>query len=371
MTLELQVALGPHSYPIVIDDAAPGALAAPLARRVLPPHARTLLVVSDTNVAPLYLGDLASALAAAGYAVRSHVLPAGEAHKDLAAVSAVVDATLGGGLTRHDALVALGGGVIGDITGFAAAIAHRGIAFLQVPTTLLAQVDSAVGGKTGVNHARGKNLIGAFWQPRAVASSQAVLRTLPAREVRGGMAEALKHGFIADPALVAWARANASQLAALDPSATAALVRACCRIKAAVVAEDEREDLADGRRAILNFGHTFGHAFESALGYGTLAHGEAVALGMVLAARLSERLGVASTGLEASIVEHLAATGLPCDPDAAHLPRLPALIDAAHGDKKADGQGGVRFVLLEAFGRPLLRRLSWREISAALGAPWP
>jgi len=360
----LDVALGDRAYPILLVDGPPGATAADLVRDRVPSASRAL-VVTDSNVGPLYLDGVLGALTAAGLDVSSFEVPAGEASKRLDTVAAVVDAALSRGLLRGDVLVALGGGVVGDITGFAAAILHRGVAFVQVPTSLLAQVDSAVGGKTGVNHAHGKNLIGAFWQPRAVVSSATVLRTLDAREVRCGLAEALKHALIADAALLDTVVAQAAQLRSLEPAATGALVRACCAIKAAVVAADERDH---GRRALLNFGHTFGHAFELLLGYGALTHGEAVGLGMVLAARLSERLGAASVGVEQSVVAALDALGLPSDPDADGLPSLDELIDAARGDKKADA-GGVRFVVLERVGAAALRRLSWAEVARLLSAP--
>ncbi|MCC6622996.1 MAG: 3-dehydroquinate synthase [Deltaproteobacteria bacterium] len=367
----LTVALGAHAYPIVLVAEPPGPALAATAREVLPAGARRVLIVTDDNVAPLYGEGVDAALTGAGYEVATCVLPAGEAHKTTDAALRVVDAALAARLTRHDAIVALGGGVVGDIAGFAAAITHRGVALVQAPTTLLAQVDSAVGGKTGVNHARGKNLIGAFWQPRAVVSSQAVLTTLPAREVRCGLAEAVKHGLLTDAALLDWIDAHADALLALAPRPVAHLVAAWCRIKADIVARDEREELAGGPRALLNLGHTFGHAFENLLGYGVITHGEGVALGMVLAARLSERLGVGPAGLEADVVRRLARLALPHAPDAPDLPRLPALIEAARGDKKADPSGGVRFVLLEALGRAITRRLSWEEIAAALGEGRP
>ncbi|PKN59031.1 MAG: 3-dehydroquinate synthase [Deltaproteobacteria bacterium HGW-Deltaproteobacteria-14] len=362
----VDVALGDRAYPILLVDALPGALAAQLVTERVPDAARAL-VVTDSNVGPLYAAEVVGELAAAGLVTAVLELPAGEASKHLETVSRVVDAALAHGLLRGDLLVALGGGVIGDITGFAAAIVHRGIAFVQLPTSLLAQVDSAVGGKTGVNHASGKNLIGAFWQPVAVVSSMPALQTLDPREVRCGLAEALKHALIADAALLETVLAGAEELRALAPTPTAALVGACCRIKAAVVAADERDR---GQRALLNFGHTFGHAFELLLGYGALTHGEAVGLGMVLAARLSERLGVAPCGVEARVRGALAALGLPSDPDAAGLPALPALVAAARGDKKADA-GGVRFVVLEAVGAAALRRLSWPEGARHLAPPPP
>jgi len=367
-TLDVNLPAAPaHSYPIVITHDLPGPAAANLLSDLTPRPSR-LLVVTDSNVAPLYADGVVSALTSAGFQPALHIVPAGESHKTLETASAIVDAALHNKLNRLDVLVALGGGVIGDLTGFAAAITLRGLRFLQVPTTLLAQVDSSVGGKTGVNHPSGKNLVGAFWQPIGVVASQRVLTTLPAREVRCGLAEAIKHAFLVDPDLVTSILANADAIRALDPSATDALVHACCRIKAAVVADDEREDPENGRRAILNFGHTFGHAFEKLMGYGHLTHGEAVALGMVLASRLSERLHLAEPGLEATVATTLQTLGLPHIPDQSLVPDLPSLvdlIDAAQGDKKALG-ATVRFVLLEALGRPTVRRLTWAEIHTAL-----
>ena len=360
----LEVALAERSYPIVLLDALPGpAVAELVAARA--PAARRALIVTDDHVGPLYAADVAAALAAAGVAPAVHTVAPGEASKRLDVVGDVLDAAFAHRLLRADLLVALGGGVVGDLTGFAASILHRGVPFVQVPTSLLAQVDSAVGGKTGVNHPSGKNLIGTFWQPLGVVSSMAVLPTLPPREVRCGLAEALKHGLIADPALLATIRAEAAALRALAPGPTARLVATCCRIKAAVVASDERDD---GPRAVLNFGHTFGHAFERQLGYGALTHGEAVGLGMLLAARLSERLGVAPLGLEAEVRRLLLDLGLPADPDGPGRPSLAALIDAARGDKKADSDG-VRFVLLSGLGAATLERLSWVDVAAQLAQP--
>jgi 3-dehydroquinate synthase len=371
--MRLLVSLGPRAYPIVLTAALPGAALGALAREVLSPRAARLLIVTDANVAPHYLAGVEAGLAAEGFATAALVLPPGETSKSMGTIEAILDAAFAHKLARVDAMVALGGGVIGDLTGFAASIYQRGIAVLQVPTTLLAQVDSSVGGKTGVNHARGKNLIGTFWQPRAVLASLATLRTLPAREVRCGLAEAVKHGFLADPGLVTAMEADAEAILALEPAALTPIVAACCRIKAAVVAGDEREDpdAVDGGRAILNFGHTFGHAYERLLGYGAWTHGEAVAVGMVVAARLSERVGGASPGLEAEVTRVLARFGLPHDPWAVGVPgadALEPLIEAARGDKKGD-QDGVRFVLLERLGVPRVERLTWAEIALAL-APW-
>ncbi len=354
-------------YPICITHDAPGVGAAALLAEVLSPKARRVLIVTDDNVAPLYAEAFAAGVDP--FASATIVLPHGEATKSLDTVAAVLDAAFTHKLSRTDAFIALGGGVIGDITGFAASIYQRGVDVVQVPTTLLAQVDSSVGGKTGVNHASGKNLIGSFWQPRAVIASQAVLRTLPAREVRCGLAEAVKHAFIAEPTLL---DQDPKALLALDRDATAALVAACCRIKAEVVASDPREDPIAGRRAILNFGHTFGHAYEKLLGYGQWTHGEAVAVGMVWAARLSDRLSIATTrasSMEYRVRSVLEGLGLPADPEAPGLPDLDALIEAAKGDKKGDSSG-VRFVLLADFGQPVIQHLLWPDVRAVL-APGP
>ncbi len=357
----IEVSLGARSYPIDFVAELPGPAVAAAARARVP-EARRALLVTDSNVGPLYAAAVAAELNAAGVTTTIFEVPAGEASKSLTTIGAVLDAALAASLLRSDLLIALGGGVVGDITGFAASILHRGVAFLQAPTSLLAQVDSAVGGKTGVNHAAGKNLIGAFWQPRAVISSVRVLRTLPPREVRCGLAEALKHGYLADAALVARAEAQVEDLRRLAPGPVAALVADCCRIKAAVVAADERDH---GRRALLNLGHTFGHAYERLVGYGTMTHGEAVALGMVWAARLSEREGLAAAGLEVAMVATLSAFGLPSDVDAPALPGLAALVDAARTDKKAVADG-VRFVLLQGIGQGVIRQLSWDQVLARL-----
>ncbi len=369
--LELALPAHPaHRYAIELISDLPGPTVARAARETLHPRASRALVVTDSNVAPLYADGVEAALHAAGFQPSRIVLPAGEPTKSFACLSEVLDAAFAARLSRHDAFIALGGGVIGDLTGFAASIFQRGVPFIQVPTTLLSQVDSAVGGKTAINHARGKNLIGTFWQPTAVISSQAVLRTLPEREFRCGLAEAIKHGFIASPELVEAVVHDAPRLRARDAQAMLSLVHACCRIKGEVVADDEREDPENGRRAILNFGHTFGHAFEKLMGYGRLTHGEAVALGMVYAARLSERTGVSMPNLESRITHILDELGLPCRPDSPEYPSLRELIEAARGDKKASGDA-VRFVLLEDFGRPVMSRLTWSEIADRLTASPP
>jgi 3-dehydroquinate synthase len=361
---ELFVELGERRYPIHLTSELPGALLA-LELAKLRPAPAPVLIVTDDHVGPLYGDAVCEALAAAGYTPTCLVLPHGEATKRLDVISTVVDKALSLGLSRRDVIVALGGGVVGDVAGFSAAVLMRGVRYIQVPTTVLAQVDSAVGGKTGVNHRLGKNLIGAFWQPSAVISSQAVLSTLPERERRCGLAEALKHGLLGDEQLVAWCLEHASQLRALDPSLTRELVARCCGIKAEIVRQDERDA---GRRASLNLGHTYGHAYERLMGYGALTHGEAVALGMVWAARLSVALGVAKRGLEAAVSRALRALGLPFDTAADGLPSLSELTQAAQMDKKSD-QTHVRFILLEEIGRTLIRTLSWTQIEEALAGP--
>ena len=362
----LTVELGDRSYPIHVTAELPAPLVATAVTGI---GAKRALIITDSNVGPLYADAIRAALVGAGVEASVVEVPAGEATKSMARVSVVLDEALSRGISRRDCVVALGGGVVGDLAGFVAAILHRGVPFVQVPTSLLAQVDSSVGGKTGVNHPTGKNLVGAFWQPRAVISSQATLVTLPDRELRCGLAEALKHGLLADAGLLTWALAHREALLAANAVATGALVEACCRIKAEVVASDEREA---GRRALLNLGHTFGHAFELLQGYGALTHGEAVALGTVLAARLSERLGVAEAGLEARTIALLEAFGLPANPDPdpdpngpRSRPTLDELVAAARSDKKSDGSE-VDFVLLVKPGTPLIRRMRWGHIREIL-----
>lgn len=361
----LEVALGERSYPVVLTPELPGQETARQARRLLGSAVGgRVFVVTDTIVGPLYEAGVRSALEAVGLTVQTEVVPAGEASKSIETWARLVEAVLAAGIRRSDLIIALGGGVVGDLAGFVAATVLRGVRVIQVPTTLLAQVDSSVGGKTAVNVAAGKNLVGAFWQPSAVVASQAVLTTLAPRERRCGLAEAVKHGFIADTELVAWAVRNGDALGNVSPPETAALVARCVQIKADVVARDEREG---GVRAILNFGHTFGHAYERELGYGRLTHGEAVALGMVVAAELSVRLSVTqSPGLVTEVTEAIKSLGLPHEPFAPELPSLDRLLGAASGDKKAVDGEHVRFVLLRNSGEPLIQVLPWAHIREAL-----
>jgi 3-dehydroquinate synthase len=331
------IELGARSYAILIgpgllDDAGVLAEAVP---------ARSVLVVTNEVVGPLYLARLALGLQ--GRRVETVQLPDGERHKTLETVGRVLDALVAARMNRDACVVALGGGVIGDIAGFAAACYQRGVDFVQVPTTLLAQVDSSVGGKTGVNHPGGKNLIGAFHQPRAVISDTETLRTLPARELRAGLAEVIKYGLVADAAFLAWLEANVPALLALEPGAIAYAVRRSCEIKAAIVVADEREH---GARALLNLGHTFGHAIEAAAGYGEWLHGEAVGIGMLMAADLSARLGWLGAADVDRVRELLRRAGLPTS-----APRIGArqALELMAMDKKVLA-GRIRLVLLERLG---------------------
>jgi 3-dehydroquinate synthase len=333
----LHIELGERGYPIVIGDGLL-ADAALVSRHV---EARDVLVVTNETVAPLHLPALTASLA--GKRVRALTLPDGERYKTLEVLGRVFDALVEARLNRDGLVVALGGGVVGDMAGFAAACYQRGVGFVQVPTTLLAQVDSAVGGKTGVNHPGGKNLIGAFHQPRAVLSDLATLRTLPPRELRAGLAEVIKYGLIDDPAFLDWIENHLEALLALDTTALRHAVRRSCEIKARIVAADEREH---GERALLNLGHTFGHAIENAAGYGEWLHGEAVAVGMLLAADVSQRLGwLDATGVE-RLRELLRRAGLPTTAPAIGANRARELMGM---DKKVL-QGRLRLVLLRQLG---------------------
>ncbi|MEZ5515659.1 MAG: 3-dehydroquinate synthase [Steroidobacteraceae bacterium] len=333
----LNVNLADRSYPIVIGRgllADGGTL-----ERVVPQ--RDVLLISNTTVAPLYAVQLAAALAPRRV-VRVD-LPDGEQHKTLATVQRVLDVLVANRFGRDALIVALGGGVVGDTAGFTAACYQRGIAFLQVPTTLLAQVDSSVGGKTGVNHPGGKNLIGAFHQPTAVLVDTATLATLPDRELRAGLAEVIKYGLIRDAEFFAWLERNLDALLARDDAALVHAIQRSCEAKAQIVARDEREQ---GERALLNLGHTFGHAIEAATHYQSWLHGEAVAAGMLLAARMSARMG----WCPARQVERLAAllqrAGLPTDIAALDPVELRALMQI---DKKV-AAGRIRLVLLRDIG---------------------
>ncbi len=302
-------------------------------------------IITNEVVAPLYLACLSEALAAFDPTVV--ILPDGEQQKALGTIDRIVGDLLAHRCDRATTIFALGGGVVGDIAGFAAAVYQRGVPFVQVPTTLLSQVDSSVGGKTGVNHARGKNMIGCFYQPQAVIIDTATLSTLPDRELSAGLAEVIKYGAIGNPAFFAWLEQNMDALMRRDPTALAYAIETSCRDKARVVMADEREA---GVRALLNFGHTFGHAIEGAMGYGRWLHGEAVGAGMVMAARLSERLGLIAAPATERLYDLVRRAGLPTAPPAIAPERFLELMAV---DKKA-ARGRVRFVLLRALGEAFL-----------------
>jgi len=310
---------------------------------------RRVIIVTDETVAGYYLVPLQTALSAADLRFDVVTVPAGEASKDIHKFPALLEQVLALGIDRRTLIVALGGGVVGDLAGFLAASLLRGIDFVQIPTTLLAQIDSSVGGKTGVNTAQGKNLVGAFHQPRLVLADLDTLRTLPRRELLAGYAEMTKYGLLGDAGFWAELEANAARILALEPSPLAAAVAHCCRMKAGIVAEDEREA---GRRALLNLGHTFGHAFEAETGFGaTLLHGEGVAIGMVLAADLSVRLGRLNSADAERLKQHLESVGLPVR--LAQIRNAPFQTDRllahmAHDKKAADGK--LTFIVLDAIG---------------------
>ncbi len=335
--------LGDRSYSI---DVGGGLLADPATWSSLPGATSALIVTNDV-VAPLYGERLAQLLRGRYRNVQTVVLPDGEEHKDWATLNLIFDALLRHGCDRKTVIFALGGGVVGDMAGFAAASYMRGVPFVQVPTTLLAQVDSSVGGKTAINHPLGKNMVGAFYQPRQVVCDLDTLQTLPARELSAGLAEVIKYGPITDLEFLAWIEANIEALMARDPAALAHAVVRSCEIKAWVVGQDEREA---GLRAILNFGHTFGHAIEAGLGYGQWLHGEAVGCGMVMATRLSQRLG----GVDAAFAERLTGlirkAGLPVKGPALGADRY---LELMRVDKKAEA-GAINFVVLDRPGHAVV-----------------
>jgi 3-dehydroquinate synthase len=333
----IEVALGERAYPIHIGAG----LLADAVRWRTAIHGQHVLVVSNDVVAPLYLPRVQAGLAGLRHAAL--VLPDGEAHKTLANTARVFDALAALGASRDATILALGGGVIGDLAGFAAATWMRGIAFVQMPTTLLAMVDSSVGGKTGVNLPNGKNLIGAFHQPRAVIADTDTLKTLPDREYRAGLAEVVKYGAIGDAAFFAWLETHVDALNAREDGALIEAIAQSCRHKAGVVQRDEREQ---GERALLNFGHTFAHALETETGYGTLLHGEAVAIGMLLAARLSADLKRAPAADAERLAHLLSALHLPIAPPPCATARL---IELMRLDKK-NLSGRVRLILWRALG---------------------
>jgi 3-dehydroquinate synthase len=356
--MRVPIELGERSYDILIGHGLLGDAASWQGL----PRAASAVIVTNGVVAPLYADVLRAALARTYSQVQIIELPDGESHKDWSTLNVIFDQLLVAGCDRNTVLFALGGGVIGDVAGFAAAAYMRGVPFVQVPTTLLAQVDSSVGGKTAINHPRGKNMIGAFYQPRRVVCDLATLDSLPPRELSAGLAEVIKYGPIADAEFLDWIERHVDTLRARDPVALAHAVRRSCEIKAAVVAADEREaDL----RAILNFGHTFGHAIEAGLGYGQWLHGEAVGCGMVMAADLSARLG----HVPWPFVERLQAlcerAGLPVA--APVLGGIDHWLTLMRLDKKAQA-GAMRFVVIEAVGRAALREVPEALVRQTLAA---
>ena len=339
----LTVALGDRSYPIHIGRNL-------LARsELILPHLqrKQVAVVSNTTVAPHYLEQLAQPLREAGVSVIAIVLPDGEAYKNGDTLNLIYDALLANRCERTTTLIALGGGVVGDLTGYAAATYLRGVPFIQIPTTLLSQVDSSVGGKTGINHPRGKNMIGAFYQPQLVLADIATLHTLPSRELSAGLAEVIKYGLIRDADFFEWLERNMDALRALDDALMSYAIYRSCQNKAEVVAADERES---GERALLNLGHTFGHAIENAMGYGVWLHGEAVAAGTVLAADLSRRMGWLREDEVARIERIFQAAALPTQAPELGVERY---LDLMGLDKKVR-DGKLRFVLQQGIGSSVL-----------------
>jgi len=317
------------------------------------PTASSVLIVTNTTVGPLYAAQLQAALGAKYAKVHTVTLPDGEVYKTWQTLNLIFDALLQNGCDRKTILFALGGGVVGDMTGFAAASYMRGVPFVQVPTTLLAQVDSSVGGKTGINHPLGKNMVGAFYQPLKVVCDLSTLKTLPQRELSAGLAEIIKYGPIADLDFLAWIECNIDVLIARDPAALAHAVKRSCEIKAWVVGKDERES---GLRAILNFGHTFGHAVEAGLGYGEWLHGEAVGCGMVMAAHLSHRLGLVDQTFVQRLTALIKKAGLPvAGPRLSETDNAGRYLELMQVDKKAEG-GDIRFVVIDGPASAAMRR---------------
>ena len=351
----LTVALADRAYPIHIGC---GLLNRP---ELILPHLKIpqAAIVTNTTVGPLYLDRVQSALTQAGVKIVPILLPDGEVYKNGESLNHIYDALLQNRMERKATLIALGGGVIGDLTGFAAATYLRGVPFIQIPTTLLAQVDSSVGGKTGINHPLGKNMIGAFYQPQLVLADTDTLNTLPERELSSGIAEIIKYGLISDHPFFEWLEANMQQLLARDPQALTYAIQRSCQNKAAVVAADEREA---GQRALLNLGHTFGHAIETGMGYGAWLHGEAVGVGMLMAAVLSQHLGWLSAPDVQRIRALLVQARLPQSaPNFGHEKYL----DLMGLDKKVEG-GKLRFVLLKAIGAAVVSEAPPAPLRATL-----
>ncbi|HET7314876.1 3-dehydroquinate synthase [Salinisphaera sp.] len=348
----LRVELGSRAYDILIGPGLIGRGASYDGAL----RGRRVLIITNETVAPHYREPVETALAQSGHEVDTLILADGEVHKTLASIDTIAEHMLSSGYGRDTTVVALGGGVIGDLAGFAAAIYQRGVDFVQVPTTLLAQVDSSVGGKTGVNHPLGKNMIGAFHQPKRVLADVDVLATLPQREFAAGMAEVIKYGLIRDAGFFDWLEAHMADINARDPELVAEVIRRSCANKAEVVVADEREA---GERALLNLGHTFGHALEAELGYGAWLHGEAVAAGMCMAADTSKRLGWLNSAQVERIEAVIAAAGLPIAPP--EQTSAARILELMRRDKKVTA-GTLRLVLLTDIGRAIIHE----DLGAAL-----
>ena len=358
MMKRLQVELGERSYPIHIGTGVLSQI------ELILPHIRQkkVVVVTNVTVAPLYLEVLRSTLEKAGISMIPVVLPDGEQYKTWETLNLIFDGLLGARCERSTTLIALGGGVIGDMGGFAAACYQRGMPFIQVPTTLLSQVDSSVGGKTAINHPLGKNMIGAFYQPKLVLADIGTLDTLPDRELKAGLAEVIKYGLIRDPQFFDWLESNLEKLLARDKDALVHAVHRSCANKAEVVAADEHEH---GERALLNLGHTFGHAIETGLGYGEWLHGEAVAAGTLIAAQLSQDLGWLGVESVRRIEGIFSRAGLPVTGPALGVPRYLELM--SHDKKVQDGR--MRLVLLREIGRAVVYdQASAEQIGQAIEA---
>lgn len=352
----LTVALEERSYPIVIGHGV-------LDAAILNTHitGKKIAIVTNEVVAPLYLDKVMTMLRDLGKTCFPVILPDGEEEKNVDNLMHIFDVLLKNKCDRKTTLIALGGGVIGDMTGFAAATYMRGVPFVQIPTTLLAQVDSSVGGKTAINHPLGKNMIGAFYQPQAVIADTATLATLPDRELSAGLAEVIKYGAIIDKDFFTWLETNMEKLVARDEQVLAYAIQRSCEIKADIVRQDEREG---GLRAILNFGHTFGHAIEAGLGYGVWLHGEAVGCGMVMAADLSVRLGMLDAHDQKRIVALVKAAGLPVQAPDLGLARWMDLMEV---DKKNEG-GEIKFILLKPMGSAYITSVPFEILQETLKA---
>ena len=340
----LHVELGDRRYPIFIGSHLnPQQLLEPYI------HGKQVMIVTNTTVQPLYLAHYVAAIEQLGKTVASCILPDGEQYKNIEHLNLIFDALLEAGFNRDCTVLALGGGVVGDMAGFASACFQRGVYFIQIPTTLLSQVDSSVGGKTGINHPLGKNMIGAFQQPQVVLADMAQLKTLPARELSAGLAEVIKYALLADVEFLLWLETHMDQLVAGDPVLLAEAVYRSCAHKARIVANDEKEQ---GERALLNLGHTFGHAIESYMGYGVWLHGEAVATGMVMAADLSQRMGWISLDDLARTKKIIQRANLPvaCPP----IPLDDFLAYMSHDKKVLNGQ--LRLVLLKQLGQAVITK---------------